>query len=68
MAEDKSRVVVSTDGGSRLTMILVAVIIVIAVFSAVWFSNQAGNGDEVEPGFNLETGQIDPGTETTISP
>jgi hypothetical protein len=51
MAENKGGAVATSEGGGRkLVMILVAVIVAIAVFSAIWFANQGGgNGDDIDP-------------------
>jgi len=62
-------VIVLSDGGGNLGMMVAAVILVIGIVAAIWFFNQSGAGEETtDITVDLETGEADPGTETTIAP
>lgn len=50
-------------------MLIAVVLLVIAIAAAVWFFNQSGAGNPTsEVTIELPTGEVDPGTETTIAP
>ena len=50
-------------------MLVALILLVVAIAAAVWFFNENNSGD---PGsdvtVDLPTGEVDPGTETTIAP
>lgn len=67
--DNKPRIVVESDGGGNRGLLVGVVVLVIVVAAAVWFFSQ--NGPEqasTEVTIELPAGEVDPGTETTISP
>jgi ABC-type transporter Mla subunit MlaD len=70
LSDDKQpRVIVTSDGGGNRGTLVALVVLVIAIAAAVWFFNQSEAGTPTtEVTVELPTGEVDPGTETTIAP
>ena len=51
-------------------MLVALIVLVVAIAAAVWFFNQSNSGDPgtTDVTVDLPTGEVDPGTETTIAP
>ena len=61
--------IVTSDGGGNRGTLVALLLLVIAIAAAVWFFNQSGAGTPTtEVTIELPTGEVDPGTETTITP
>jgi hypothetical protein len=66
--QPEREIVVKSDSGSGVGMVLAAVILVVGIIVAMWYVNSSGSGEsQPEVTVNLESGG-DPGTETTIAP
>jgi len=67
--DNQPRVVVTSDGGGNRGMLIAVIVLVIAIAAAVWVFNQSGAGDPAtDITVEVPTGEVDPGTETTIVP
>lgn len=67
--QPEREIIVTSDGGSGVGMVLAAVILVLGIIAAIWYFNSSGSADSLpeEINVNIDTGS-DPGTETTIAP
>jgi hypothetical protein len=67
--QPEREIIVTSDGGSGVGMVLAAVILVLGIIAAIWYFNSSGSADSLpeEINVNIDTGS-DPGTETTIVP
>ena len=68
-SSERPKVVVHSDGGGNRGMLIALVVLIIAIAAAVWFFNQSGAGQpSTDVTVEIPTGDVDPGTETTIVP
>lgn len=67
--QPEREIIVTSEGGSGVGMVLAAVILVLGIIAAIWYFNSSGSADSLpeEINVNIDTGS-DPGTETTIAP
>ena len=67
--DNQPRVVVTSDSGGNRGMLIAVIFLVVAIAAAIWFFNQSGAGDpSTDVTVEIPTGEVDPGTETTIAP
>jgi ABC-type transporter Mla subunit MlaD len=67
--DNKPRIIVESDGGGSRGLLVGILVLVLVVAAAVWFFSQNGSGQpSTEVTIELPAGEVDPGTETTISP
>ena len=68
-SNERPKVIVQSDGGGNRGMLIALVVLVIAIAAAVWFFNQSGAGQpSTDVTVEIPTGEVDPGTETTLVP
>ena len=67
--QPEREIIVTSEGGSGVGMVLAAVILVLGIIAAIWYFNSSGSADSLpeEINVNIDPGS-DPGTETTIAP
>ena len=68
-SNERPKVVVHSDGGGNRGMLIALVVLVVAIAAAIWFFNQSGAGQpSTDVTVEIPTGDVDPGTESTLVP
>jgi len=68
-SDERPPVVIHSDGGGNRGMLIALIVLVAVIAAAVWFFNQSNAGDPAtDVTVELPTGEVDPGTETTLAP